>query len=123
MATANQVSQLFVSLYNRAIDGVTAQQYSGRAYNAQLVNNIIADNGGVTETGRAFIERLYKNALGKNLAMTSMESPIGPTKPKARCSTKPQAHTKPQRASNHGAAAILCSDSLAASMRGILMAR
>lgn len=66
MATANQVSQLFVALYNRAIDATTAQKYSGQAYNAQLVNNIIADNGGVTETGRAFIERLYKNALGKN---------------------------------------------------------
>ncbi|MDE7255128.1 MAG: hypothetical protein K2N54_03000, partial [Helicobacter sp.] len=66
MATANQVSQLFVALYNRAIDATTAQKYAGHAYNAQLVNNIIADNGGVTETGRAFIERLYKNALGKN---------------------------------------------------------
>lgn len=66
MATANQVSQLFVALYNRAIDATTAQKYAGQAYNAQLVNNIIADNGGVTETGRAFIERLYKNALGKN---------------------------------------------------------
>ena len=65
MATANQVSQLFVALYNRAIDATTAQKYAGQAYNAQLVNNIIADNGGVTETGRAFIERLYKNALGK----------------------------------------------------------
>lgn len=30
------------------------------------MNNIIADNGGVTETGRAFIERLYKKVLGKN---------------------------------------------------------
>lgn len=67
MATANQVSQLFVALYNRAIDGVTAQQYSGRAYNQSFISEVIGLTPNLrTMTNQEFVELVYKNALGKD---------------------------------------------------------
>lgn len=67
MATANQVSQLFVALYNRAIDGVTAQQYGGRAYNQSFISEVIGLTPNLrTMTNQEFVELVYKNALGKD---------------------------------------------------------
>ncbi|MDE7255375.1 MAG: DUF4214 domain-containing protein, partial [Helicobacter sp.] len=67
MATANQVSQLFVALYNRAIDGVTAQQYGGRAYNQGFISEVIGLTPNLrTMTNQEFVELVYKNALGKD---------------------------------------------------------
>lgn len=67
MATANQVSQLFVALYNRAIDGVTAQQYGGRAYNQGFISEVIGLVPNLrTMTNQEFVELVYKNALGKD---------------------------------------------------------
>ena len=67
MATANQVSQLFVALYNRAIDGVTAQTYAGRSYNQSFISEVIGLTPNLrTMTNQEFVELVYKNALGKD---------------------------------------------------------
>ena len=67
MATANQVSQLFVALYNRAPDGTIAQRYAGQAYNQSLIRNVINENPQLTNySNQTFVEMLYKNALGKD---------------------------------------------------------
>ena len=67
MATANQVSQLFVALYNRAPDGTIAQRYAGQAYNQSLIRNVINENPQLTNySNQTFVEMIYKNALGKD---------------------------------------------------------
>lgn len=67
MATANQLSQLYVSLFNRAVDSGVVSTYSNQAYGTGLMTNIITDGDLNKLSTSDFVKLLYKNALNKDM--------------------------------------------------------